>query len=376
METQFSDYRKKWRMRREQIRNRRLPFIVGGVLLVIAVAIISAHKPRPQLAAVAWAHGDGSRGMPYLALGEGVLAVVWEYGTVTAHDPATGRALWPSPFDRASQFDASAAIGENRVVLGAADGYVRCLNLKNGEIEGAYDAQTHLRSPPVVLDNRVYIGGDNGRLYCLTLANQLLVWAYPPSDEADREPILGSPAIAKRTIAFGTCEGIVSALNVDTGKLRWQSDFGGPVVARVTALDECFYAGAESGIVRCLEAQTGTVRWEKRYPAMVRQPVLVYATHAYVVTSQGWLYCMDRETGADLWRRHLDGRPTTSMAADERSVYIGTSEGRLTALTHSSGRVVWQWRPEAKPLGELLIDAKHLYCTTANARLFAVRLDK
>jgi outer membrane protein assembly factor BamB len=374
MDTRYADYRQKWRQRRRRIRLRRLPLVVAGVLLLIGIAALSARAHRPQLGAVAWADGDGYHGMPHIGLGEGALVVAWEYGSVTAHAAITGAPLWLTPFDRAHPFDGPPAVGGDRIVLGGSDGYVRCLELKTGEVAWGFDTETIVRSTPLILKDRVYVGGDDGRLYCLRLDDGTKVWAYPPTDEADREAILGGPAVDDGVIVCGSCEREAYGLDLATGKVRWHLPLDGPVIARATVDSGLAYVAVENGLVRCVSARDGATAWEKQVPFLVRQPVVVHRHRAFILSSDGTVYCVEAKTGQDLWTRKLRGRPTTSGTGDDRGLYVGTSDGVVQALSPDDGQTVWQWRCGSKPLSDLLLDAEHLYCTTSNGRVFAVRI--
>jgi len=374
MTSHYTDYRQKWRQRRQRMRLRRLPLFVAGLALLAAIGVLSARERRPQLGVVAWAYGNGSRGMPRLGMDDGVLVAVWEYGSVTAHSAATGVPLWPAPFDRAHQFDGPPALGGQRIVMGGSDGQVRCLDLHTGELLWGFDAQTIVRSHPLVLADRVCIGGDDGRLYCLKLADGTLLWAYPPVDQADRDPILGGPAAWGHTLVCGSCARDAFGLDLQTGALRWRMALEAPVVARVAVEAGRAYIAAENGTAVCLLAEDGKPIWQKQVAFLVRQPIAVRNQRAFILATDGTVWCVDALTGRDLWRRKLRGRPTTCAATDEERLYVGTSEDLVEALDQQTGNTAWQWRPGSKPLGEVLIDPQRLYCTTADARVFAVRL--
>ena len=373
MDAQYTDYRLKWRQRRQQMRLRRLPLIIGGVLLLVAVVVLSAREHRPQLGAVVWVQGDGSRGMPRIGMGQGAVVIVWEYGTVMAQSAATGAPTWPVPFERAHPFEGPPGIGSGRVVVGGSDGHVWCLELGTGSLEWGFYVQTLARSRPLILQDRVYIGADDGRLYCLRLSDGTLVWAYPPPDQADREPILGGPAISGDTLVCGSCERDAYGLDLATGALRWRMEFDGPVIAQVTTDAQRAYVAVESGLVICVSAPDGKPIWQRTLPSLVREPVVVRAGRALLVTTDGSVRCVDAQTGQDLWSARLHGRPTTQAVADDERLYVGTSDRLVEALSLETGKMVWHWRPGAKPLSDLLLDAQHLYCSVNSGRVFAVR---
>ncbi|MBM3500556.1 MAG: hypothetical protein FJX74_18020, partial [Armatimonadetes bacterium] len=293
MTTGYADYREKWRLQRRRMRMRRAPLVALGVLLLVGVGLLSRREHRPQLGAVAWVEEGEARGLPRIDLGQGALVVAWEYGSVTACSAATGTPLWPAPFDRARQFDGPPAVGRDQVILGASDGYVRCVDLKSGQPVWGFDAAAAVRSTPLLAGDRVLVGADDGRLYCLSLADGSLVWTHPPVDRADRGAILGGAALDEGVVVCGSCEGEAFGLDLSTGRLRWVVPFDGPVIAQVTAVGGLAYVAAENGDVRCLKMQTGEAVWRKRLPSLTRQPVVVLGHRAFLLASNGTVHCVE-----------------------------------------------------------------------------------
>ena len=374
MDALTTDYRRKWRIRRQQMRLRRIP-LVAVVAGIAAIAVmLSVAKRRPGLGAVAWARGDGSRGQPRIELGKDVLVVVWETGAVTAHSPTTGDPLWPEPFQRAHQFIGSPAVSTDCIVFGAADCYVKCLELNTGDPRWGYDTEALVRSKPLIVGDKAYVGADDGRLYAFRLDSDIPEWIFPAVDHPASRPILGGPAACGDTIVCGSCDRSVFAVDAETGEPKWRRKLESPIIARTTVAGENAYVVAEAGRIECLRAADGQRVWGLRVPGLMRHPVLVDGPRAYVLVSNATLWCVTADSGKLLWQEKLDGRPTTSAVADPECVYVGTSEGTVQALRQTSGETVWRWRPGAKPIGDLLIGPHHLYCTTNNGRVFAVRL--
>jgi outer membrane protein assembly factor BamB len=374
MDALTTDYRRKWRIRRQQMRLRRIPVVAVAAGIVAIALMLSLSRHRAEMGAVAWARGDGTRGRPRIALGAGILVAVWETGTVTAHFPTTGDPVWPEPFGRAHQFMGPPAVGKDCIVFGAADCYVKCLELSNGDPRWGYDTEALVRSTPLIVGDRVYIGADDGRLYAFRLDSDIPEWVFPPVDRAATRPILGGAAAVGDTIVCGSCDRSVFALDIGTGKLRWRRKLDSPVIARVTAAGKNVCVAAESGRVECLRATDGQPVWSLQASGLVRRPVLIQGMQAFVSASDRTLLCVTADGGEMVWQRKLDGRPTTSAIADAERVYVGTSDDAVQALSRASGQTVWRWRPGSKPIGDLLLGAGHLYCTTSNGRIFAVRL--
>ena len=378
MDTTPLGYRQKWRLRRRQRLLKRAPFVALGVIAVAVVVSLALLARRPQVKEAAWAHGDGSRGMPRMGLSAdgNSLLVAWERGGVTAHSPETGEALWFQPFERPREFEGPPGVAVDCVVFGGMDGVIRCLELDTGFRRWWHPTGALVRSRPLIDGDRAYVGADNGRVYALGLGHdgKRPMWVYPELDLADREPILGGPAIWEDTLICGSADRTVVALDADTGKLRWRVRLPAPIVARATATEGLAYLATEVGDVYCLRMEDGDAVWTWSASGLVRTPVRVAGSAAYALASDGTVTCLDASNGGIRWQRELDGRPTTSAVTDATRIYVGTSDESVQALTLDTGRVVWRWRPGAKPLGDLVLGPGRLFCATSSGRVFSVPL--
>src|SRR5690606_37457236 len=70
----------------------------------------------------------------------------------------------------------------------------------------------------------------------------------------------------------------------------------------VAAAELVFVSGAD-GIVRALDAQTGQLRWSAYTGAgSIKYPPSIAYDRAYVGGGDGWVYCLEAATGRLLWR--------------------------------------------------------------------------
>jgi outer membrane protein assembly factor BamB len=151
----------------------------------------------------------------------------------------------------------------------------------------------------VVDGGQVFFGVGNGRmtedsnnyepvgaLLCVDAATGKDLW--PPFKVGNG--VLNRPALDRHRVYFGARDGFCYCLDRRTGKLRWKTSLGSPVVA-TPAVDACpscghsaaVYAVAIGGQVCCLDPYTGKVHWSfddlmKLDPLLVSSPA-VAVTH-------------------------------------------------------------------------------------------------
>jgi polyvinyl alcohol dehydrogenase (cytochrome) len=194
-------------------------------------------------------------------------------------------------------------------------------------------------------------------------------------------------------------------------KLKWAYGFDGDAVAfaQPTVLDRQIFVGSASGLVQALAMDTGCIKWVFQATGPVRSAILAVPSgnaHTLLFGDQvGWFYALDAETGRQLWKKrpepHESTRLTGAPTAYQGTVFVPVSSfeetrtldpdypcctfrGSIVAYRISDGSQVWKtytipqkakttggnkWGPSgASVWGSPTLDAKRglLYATTGD----------
>jgi Ca-activated chloride channel family protein len=154
---------------------------------------------------------------------------------------------------------------ERAVVLSASNGHtlreadpVEASFLRGPIFDGSTQSGWAFEgSRATIVDGRVYqtIGNevqsrdaDSGELY----------WRRQYTNEVHARPA-SSPAIAGALLVFGTSDGVVYGLDIDTGMTAWAYDIGEPITSQPTIAHGWVYASTTSGGVVGLEVGDDTL---------------------------------------------------------------------------------------------------------------------
>jgi len=136
----------------------------------------------------------------------GKLAFVGHYGNeFLCADIVAGKVLW-SYKDKEDPFFASAAVTDDRVIVGSRDSRVHCLRRDTGKRVWAFRTRGNVDSSPVVVGDKVVVGSDDGRIYMLRLADGKRLWSFETG-----QPVIASPAVADGMLVVGSEDGNVYA---------------------------------------------------------------------------------------------------------------------------------------------------------------------
>ncbi|MGF1759960.1 outer membrane protein assembly factor BamB [Photobacterium sagamiensis] len=203
-----------------------------------------------------------------------------------------------------------------------------------------------------------------------------------------------SPAEGYGKIFAADRNGIVKALDPETGKVLWQQDLETDVTAKLSGGIVLSYGklfiGTENADVIALDEETGEEIWRTKVEGEVLAAPLVDEGMVVVNTSRGVLQALDADTGEQKWQLSSEV-PTLTLRGDSTPVAIsggifwGQANGRLAGALINTGQMLWQ-QPIGSPKGateiDRLVDAdatpviagERLYAVGYNGALVSIEL--
>jgi len=166
-----------------------------------------------------------------------------------------------------------------------------------------------------------------------------------------------TPAAGNRLVYVGSNEGILYALETQTGKQKWQfkTDYRVPCLPLI-GKDGMIYLCCDNGALYVLNALNGERVWKNTDDIVSEyspSPKLPYY-HVYTValgqdkvfqsTPDGNLHAYDKESGHILWTYSSRGGYITSPSVYKDLVFVGMEDGRLMAIDAESGKESWSFK--------------------------------
>jgi len=253
--------------------------------------------------------------------------------------------------------------GANGRALGDP-GFCLAVRISDGQEMWRYPVNDPESSPAVDEQGRVYIGsGRNGNAVLALRSDSpealqaqgldRLIWRRSVT-QAMTGPITlaGQIVIAcggnsSMVHSHRDAQGLVLALNRETGALIWQTRFKDAVLGGIAHHETTLICPIRTGEVAALALQDGHEQWRTRIHG--ETPVLAgcafTGTHVYAVSSDGYLAVLDAQDGQLLEKVFLNdqARPGTglSLSAPQISagrVLVGSETGGLRCLIGASAK--------------------------------------
>jgi outer membrane protein assembly factor BamB len=169
-----------------------------------------------------------------------------------------------------------------------------------------------------------------------------LRWSFSAKDSIE-----SSAAIADGTAFVGSMDGSLYAVDLDSGKLRWQYKTAGPVGESSPCIGEgTVYVGDLSGVFHAVSVSTGKARWTFKAGDEIKSSPNCAGNRVYFGSYDQNLYCLAAGTGALIWKYQTEGPVHCTPSIDKGTVYISGCDENFRALEAATGKQLY-----ALPLG-------------------------
>ena len=173
--------------------------------------------------------------------------------------------------------------------------------------------------------------------------------------------------ITGATVVFASDDGLLYALSADLGAELWRFDLGSSGMTRVLPATDppyeydylhsspiyhegTIYVGSANGVLYALDHETGRERWRFATDGKIRSTPVVDGRNVYFGSWDGHVYAVDARDGTEVWRFDtggiVQGSPTFGSRQDlrgqpqRRRVRARCSHGRAEVEARSRGRIV------------------------------------
>ncbi len=275
------------------------------------------------------------------------------------------RPAWPAParqdfwhnktkldprvtYDRANHV---IAVGDAVWFGSSATDELTCLEASTGEQRWTFFAEAPIRLAPTYADGKLLFGADDGRVYCLNAADGELLWRFDAFEDDRRIPgngriISDHPVRTGVIVEDGTayfCSGLFPtqgvkqyAVNVQTGELidsgpldvspQGYTERRAGRLYLPTGRDPAGAFAAElirrgKGVGR----EVSTLAEEYRY-AFIR------AGSARIGGGDGKVAAFAEDTGEELWSTEVDGK-ALSLAVAQGRLFVSTDAGEISCFS-------------------------------------------
>jgi len=185
-------------------------------------------------------------------------------------------------------------------------------------------------SSPVVAEGRVFFGSDDGMLYALDFETGEEIWSLATEDIIEAPPMVHGD-----TVYVGSSDFFMYAVDVRNGQLRWKFETGDKIAGGAT------WVAAPTGTT---EGDAGSGR-------------LLFGSY------DTRLYCLDAASGAELWHYETGNYVNGTPAVEGGMVVFGGCDAVLHVVSVATGKPLAQVElgPESHVAGSVALAGGRAY---------------
>ncbi|MCF0247708.1 MAG: PQQ-like beta-propeller repeat protein, partial [Synergistes sp.] len=128
----------------------------------------------------------------------------------------------------------------------------------SGKIEWTVQTSQRIHSSPTVYKNKIYYGTKDGTLNAIDLNTGNPVWTFSETDNW----LVSSPAAVNGRIYIGGYDTNLYCFNAENGDLIWQFTTSNSIQSSPAVDSDTVYFGSDDGFVYAVSVETGWEKWK------------------------------------------------------------------------------------------------------------------
>ena len=182
---------------------------------------------------------------------------------------------------------------------------------------------------PAVAEGLVYIGGYNGIVYAVNSDSGALRWVYPR--QGSLQPIIGGLVVASGRVFFGNSDGKIYALDAETGDKKWEFPTGDKLWSTPTVDGEILYIGSFDKKLYALNTIDGSKKWEFESEGAITATPIVYNSTVYFGSFDRYLYALNASDGSLKWKFMSGNWFWATPVVSGDTIYAASLDGKVYA---------------------------------------------
>jgi outer membrane protein assembly factor BamB len=215
-----------------------------------------------------------------------------------------------------------------------------------------------------VSGDKLYIGSTEGRLVVINLTDESRQWAEPMSDAsrsglgcsffpgaggcaaAAGVAIYGTPVISGGLVYAAGYNGKIYAYNVDSLAVRWvypREGYLKPFVGGITISEDKLFIASTDGILYALNAETGDLLWQFATEKEIWATPAVDENTVYIGSFDEKFYAINTGDGSKRWEFITEGAIVSTPLIYDGTIYFGSLDKNMYAVGTENGSLKWKF---------------------------------
>ena len=272
--------------------------------------------------------------------------------------------------------------GDNLFVADSLANYY-VINKNTGELKWKKKHSSSFNSQIKIFKNRAFIIDMENQLRCFSLESGELIWSVKTQQSLLRSQKKQSLILNNDKIFFSNSIGDVTAVNISSGKIIWQTptqstvSFGSTYFLKLSDIisdnDSIFFSN-NSNQFFSIDLLTGSINWMQNLSSEIR-PTLI-GDYLVTISDNGLLIIMDKRTGQiirindllkNIKKKKKKNYQPVGFLIGKFDIYVSTNNGRILVVNFKEGKIKKILKLDNNKLQRPIYFNKSLYIAKDNS---------
>ena len=253
-----------------------------------------------------------------------------------AIDINSGELLWSK--NNIAPFNSQIKIYKNKFFLTDLENILRCYSIKDGkELWNVKTDTAFIKSQKklsiIIFEEKIFFNNSIGDVSAIDVDTGKLLWQTPTQDSSIYESAFqlktSDLIVSNKSIFFSNNKNEFFSIDIDTGSLIWKQKINS--VVRPTVIDNLVFTVSNEGFLTIIENQTGNiVRMtnifdrikEKKRSKIIPVGFIVGEKNIYLTTNNGHLIIVDISTGRSSSMLKIDNEKISRPFILNKNLFI------------------------------------------------------
>jgi outer membrane protein assembly factor BamB len=205
---------------------------------------------------------------------------------------------------------------------------------------GDDENRASIENNPTIAGDTVYVPDSNGVLHALALADGKVRWTYKSEGG-----FATTPLVLKDRIYLGDLDGLLHCISADKGQKIWAFDSGGSIHSSANASPDgkVIVFGNDGAQVFGVDAESGKKLWEGKGGDRINACPAVAYDAAFFTGCDARLLALNLKDGTERFAIDLGGMAPGSPTLLDDRIIAATSEGSVLAFSPDGKQQLWKY---------------------------------
>ncbi len=255
------------------------------------------------------------------------------------------------------------------------------LNIDDGELIWKYNHSSPFNSQIKIYEDKFFTVDYESRLNCFSTKNGKKIWNVNTEESFIKSIKKISLIIKNDLVIFNNSIGDISAVNLNTGKLAWQTptqntnvyadSFKLQISELVSESSSIFFSNNRNEFYS-LDLETGLLNWKQKVNSNIRPTVSQEII--FTISLEGFLVILDKNNGniirvTDVFSnfKKREKINPTGFIVGKNLIYLTTSNGKLILINIENGKTTKILNIDNEKVSRPMVLDKILYITKNNS---------